>query len=106
MLDRAGRQRLLTILAVILCPLLLHAGCAGASHISPAEFKSQYQIGHMQTVMDATYLGQRDGRAYMKISSRSLIYPHKWTDEIVYVELSELDESFRAALPPTELRKP
>ena len=71
---------------------------------SPAKFKSEYaDVGKPQTMHVVTYLGQRDGRAYIKRSSMSLI-GRKWSDHVIYVELSELDASFRDSLPKTEVK--
>ena len=72
------------------------------AHISAREFESQYQLGHHQTLKDADYLGQSDGRAYLRLKSMSLINPHHWSERIVYVNLDELDKTFRDALPPTK----
>jgi hypothetical protein len=51
----------------------------------------------------ATYLGERDGEAYMRISSMSWINPKKWSQRTVCVNISELDEKFRDSLPKKEM---
>ena len=87
------------LLALLLC------GCAGPKRVSPAEFKKQYDsVGKPQTMHDVAYLGQRDDRAFIRVSSMSLV-SQKWSDHIIYVELKELDEAFRDALPKTEFKK-
>jgi hypothetical protein len=50
-----------------------------------------------------TYLGQRDGRAYINRKSRSPFGP-VWTDHVIYAELSELEPSFRESLPKSEFK--
>lgn len=45
----------------------------------------------MQT---AHCLGQRDGRAFIRVSSMSTV-SGKWSDLIIYVELAELERTFR-----------
>lgn len=86
------------LLAVLLC------GCSGSEHVSPAEFKKQYGwVGQAQTIQHVTYLGQRKGRAYIKVSSMSPV-SRKWSDRIIYVELAELDAAFRDSLPKTEMK--
>jgi hypothetical protein len=92
-------MKLLTafLLAISLC------GCSGPEHVSVADFKDQYYwVGKAQTVRDVVYLGQRDGRAYIRVSTMSTV-SQKWSEQIIYVELSELDPAFRAALPATQM---
>jgi hypothetical protein len=87
------------LLAVLLC------GCTGPEHVSPAEFKKQYEwVGKPQTMHEITYLGQRDSKAFIRVSSMSTV-SRKWSDHIIYVELTELDATFRDALPKTEFKK-
>jgi hypothetical protein len=87
------------LLAVLLC------GCTGPEHVSPAEFKKQYGlVGEPQTMHAVTYLGQRDAKAFIRVSSMSTV-SKKWSDHIIYIELTELDSAFRDALPKTEFKK-
>ena len=59
--------------APLLFALLLGA-CSGPRHVSPAEFESQYAwAGKAQTVRNVTYLGQRDGRAFLRVGSMSTV---------------------------------
>ena len=96
------------IIPIIAASLLI--GCASRSaepsHISVQEFESQYKLGHMQTMKDTEYLGELDGRAYIRIRSMSLTDSKQWSEQIAYVKLSELDKQFRDALPPKEYKKP
>ncbi|MCF7674498.1 MAG: hypothetical protein K9N23_20325 [Akkermansiaceae bacterium] len=74
--------------------------------VSPAEFKKEYaSVGMPQTMHSVTYLGQRDGRAYIKHSSKSVV-SGKWSDRVIYVDLAELDATFRDSLPKTEMKNP
>ncbi len=89
----------LLLLVVLLC------GCTGPERVSPTEFKKQYGwVGQPQTMHDVAYLGQRDGRAFIRVSSMSTV-SQKWSDHIIYIELSELDAASRDALPKTEFKK-
>ncbi len=56
-----------------------------------------------QSMHSVTYLGRRDGRAYLKRSSMSTV-SGKWSDHVIYVELAELDATFRDSLPKTEMK--
>lgn len=88
------------IIAPIVLAFLL-SGCSDPEHVSPAEFKRQYAwVGQAQTVREVSYLGQRQGRAYLKVSSMATL-SRKWSEHIIYVELAELDAAFRESLPKT-----
>jgi hypothetical protein len=53
---------------------------------------------------DVAYLGQREGRAFIRVSSMSTV-SQKWSDRIIYAELRELDAALRDALPRIEFKK-
>jgi hypothetical protein len=73
--------------------------------VLPAKFKSEYaEVGMPQDMHVVTYLGQREGRAYINRRSKSFLFQKKWSDHVIFVELAELDESFRNALPRKELK--
>lgn len=73
--------------------------------VSAAKFKSEYaEVGMPQDMHVVSYLGQRDGRAYINRRSMSWLFQRKWSDNVVYVELAELDDTFRNSLPKTELK--
>lgn len=73
------------------------------SLVSPAEFEKEFAlVGMPQTMHSITYLGRRDGRAYIRHSSKSVL-SGKWSDRVIYVDLSELDASFRDSLSKLEL---
>ncbi|HOY70503.1 MAG TPA: hypothetical protein PL131_07205 [Methylotenera sp.] len=74
--------------------------CTEPEHVTAAEFKREYAaIEQLHTMKSVTYLGQKDGRAYIRISKMSLYDSKKWVDSIIYVELAELDSAFLNALP-------
>lgn len=82
-------------------------GCTEPEHVSPAAFKSEYaMIEQLQTMKSVTYLGQKDGKAFIRISTMSRYDQKKWNDKIIYVALSELDADFVKALPTTEMANP
>ena len=86
-------------IAILLC------GCTAPEHVSPAEFKKQYEyVGQAQTMREVVYLGQRNGKAFARIKSMSPIRK-KWSEQIIYVELKELDPVFREALPNTKVNQ-
>lgn len=72
--------------------------------VSPKQFKSEYAyVGMAQTMHVVTYLGQRDGRAYINRRSMSWLDKSKWSDHVIFVELAELDETFRNSLPKKKM---
>jgi hypothetical protein len=77
-----------------------------ASRISAKDFELQYRLGAMQSMMNSEYLGQKDGRAYLRVKTMSLLDPKKWSERIAYVDMAELDPPLRAALPPKKYEKP
>ena len=86
-------------IAALLLALLLSA-CSGPQHVSPAEFENEYAwAGTAQTMRNITYLGQRDGRAFLRVSSMSTVGEKRWSERVIYVELAELEPAFRDALP-------
>lgn len=90
-------------LAPLLLALLL-CGCSGPQRVTPAEFKKQYaEVGMPQSMHSVTYLGCRDGRAYIQCSSMSTV-SRKWSDRVIYVELTQVDATFRDSLPKTEMK--
>jgi hypothetical protein len=91
--------------APLLFLAVLSCGRTDPGHVSAAEFQREYaSVGQAQTVRDVAYLGQRGGRAYLRVKSMSTI-GKEWSERTVFVELSELDEAFRASLPTTEYRE-
>lgn len=85
--------------APFLLILLLLPGCTGPKRVSAAEFKRRYaRVGLVETLHTHTYLGQNDGRAYIRARSMSLL-SHNSSEKIIYAELRKLDPAFRDSLP-------
>ena len=84
------------LLALLLC------ACSEPEHVSPAKFKSEYEwVGKAQSVKKDEYLGQREGRVFLRVGSLSPI-TGKWSDHVLYVRLDELEPAFRDSLPKIE----
>ena len=82
---------------VLLLGLML--GCDKEEHISGADFQRQYELNNMQTVQWADYLGQKDGKAYLRIKTMSSVATDKWRERIVCADVGELDPAFARKLP-------
>ncbi len=117
----ANLLRPMKLLATLSFVLLL-AGCVGpniakqahdqaaydsaSEHVSPVEFKQQYaSVGMAQSAQRVAYLGMSNlsQRAYIKVSSKSVL-GGGWSDHVIYVDLAELDATFRDSLPTTQLQ--
>ncbi len=55
----------------------------------------------MQSMKTAEYLGQKEGRAFIRLRTMSPV-TKEWTEEIVYSELTDLDKEFRSKLPENQ----
>ena len=79
--------------------ILLVDGCSSPDHVSVTDFKKEYaMVGQPQSMRNVSYLGVRDGRAILKVSSMPLV-GSEWQDRTIYVRVSELDEAFVRSLP-------
>jgi len=95
--DSLVRQKMKPLALIIL--VLLLSGCSGPERVSVAEFKKEYAaVGQPASMRHVEYLGVRDGRAYIKVSSMRL-NGSKWKERVIFVELEELDEALRNSLP-------
>lgn len=89
-------RRFASVLAVL---LVLAAGCDQERRIAGAEFRRQYELGDMQTMRTAEYLGQREGRAYLRLRTMSTVARDKWREEVVWADVKELAPDFAERLP-------
>lgn len=88
---------------LILITTLQLCGCAGPEHVSPAEFKRQYAwVGQAQSMHEVCYLGERDGRAYLRVRSMTTANQGKWSERVIFIGLEELDPTFRKTLPEAQ----
>ena len=79
---------LTTIAAVVL------AGCSSEpKRVSGAEFQECYRLG-TGTMYIYKYIGEKDGKFYLRHKSMSLINKRKWNEKILYTEDSELNPTF------------
>ena len=82
------KQLLITIVAVVLI------GCSSnPKRVSGAEFQECIRLG-TSPMHIYEYIGEKDGKFYLRYKSMSLISKRKWNEKILYVEGSELDATF------------
>ena len=84
-----------TITVSILCLVVMLTSCAETpKHVSGARFKSEYELGSHQTMHLSEYLGEKDGRFYLRRKSMSLLNKNKWNEEIWYAIAEDLEPAF------------
>ena len=84
-----------TITISILCLVVMLTSCTETpKHVSGAKFKSEYQLGNRQTMHQSKYLGEKDGRFYLRRKSMSLLNNNKWNEETWYAKAEDLDPVF------------
>lgn len=101
---RAQKMKTNATIALLLMVITGACGCDGPRRITSAEFSSQYELGNMQTMKQADYLGTLNSNAYIRIRTMSTISPKKWNEEIVYAPLKELPPELQAALIDKSMR--
>ena len=84
-----------TITISILCLVVMLTSCTETpKHVSGAKFKSEYKLGNRQTMHLSGYLGEKDGRFYLRRKSMSLLNKNKWNEEIWYAIAEDLEPAF------------
>jgi hypothetical protein len=96
-------------------PLLILAcltGCNGPKHVTGAEFKREFDLRHAQTMVSSEYLGEKDGKVFLKRKTMSLLNQKKWNEEVWFTETNNLEKTVLDQLkkenvpsqPPVETR--
>ena len=73
-------------------------GCSKIKRVSGEEFIKEYNLRDAQTMYSAEYLGEKDGKVYMKKRSMSTISSDKWSEKILYTEIKNLAASIKEEL--------
>lgn len=90
-------MKLITIVFICAITLIL-VGCNALQKVSGTEFQKEYDMRNMQTMHYAEYLGNKDGKVYLLKKSMAIWNPKKWTEEIIYTNISELNQTFKKQL--------
>ena len=84
-----------TITISILCLVVTLTSCTETpKHVSGEKFKSEYELGSHQTMHLSEYLGEKDGRFYLRRKSMSLLNKNKRNEEIWYAIAEDLEPAF------------
>lgn len=78
--------------------LTLVAGCNAPKQVSGTDFKQEYELRNAQTMVSSEYLGERDGKVFLRRKTMSLINKNKWNEEIWFTGTNNLDAPFLAEL--------
>ena len=78
----------------------LLAGCNEPKQVSGTDFKREYELRNAQTMVSSEYLGEKEGKLFLRRKTMSLVNKKKWNEEIWFTETNNLDAAFL-----TELKK-
>lgn len=83
----------------LLSLIVLVGGCSAPRRMSAKAFQEKYAaIEVVGTISETAYLGQREGKAFLRVSRMNLL-SQRWTTQDYYVDLDALDPEFRKTLP-------
>ena len=74
--------------------LVLLTGCDAPKHVPGADFKREFDFRNAQTMVWSEYLGEKDGKVFLRRNKMSLVSKKKWNKEIWYTETNNLDSVF------------
>jgi hypothetical protein len=74
--------------------LMFLSGCNEPKQVPGADFKREYELRNSQTMVASEYLGERDGKVFLRRKTMSLVNKKKWNEEIWYTETNNLDTPF------------
>jgi len=80
------------MIPVLLLSFVL-TGCDKPKHVSGSEFKREFELRNQQTVFWAEYLGERDGKVFLR-RKRTPMVGKKWKEDIWFTETENLDADF------------
>jgi len=78
--------------------LALLAGCNEPKQVSGTDFKREFELRNAQTMVASEYLGEKDGKVFLRRKTMSLVNKKKWNEEIWFTETNNLDAAFVAEL--------
>jgi len=95
-LERTRKKLLKTTIAIsVLCLVVMLTSCTEThKHVSSAKFKSEYKLSNRQTMHQSEYLGEKNGRFYLRRKSMSLLNKNRWNEEIWYAIAEDLELAF------------
>jgi len=95
--QRSGRNEMTKKLMPIMMLMFL-SGCNEPKQVSGTDFKREYELRNNQTMVSSEYLGEKDGKVFLRRKTMSLVNKDKWNEEIWFTGTNNLDAAFLAAL--------
>ncbi len=74
--------------------LMLLSGCNEQKQVTGTDFKREYELRNAQTMVSSEYIGEKDGKVFLRRKTMSLVNKKKWNEEIWYTETNNLDATF------------
>jgi hypothetical protein len=74
--------------------LMLLSGCNKPKQVPGTDFKREYELRDAQTMVSSEFLGEKDGKVFLRRKTMSLVNKKKWNEEIWYTETNNLDATF------------
>ncbi len=79
--------------------VLMLCSCSNVHNVSAEKFEAEYKNSKIVHTMNSyQYLGEKEGKVYLKKSSMSFMNQKKWNDEIFIVSLDELSDEIKDEL--------
>jgi len=78
--------------------LMFLSGCNEPKQVSGTDFKREYELRSNQTMVSSEYLGEKDGKVFLRRKTMSLVKKNKWNEEIWFTGTNNLDTAFLAEL--------
>ena len=74
--------------------LVLLAGCDEPKQVTGVDFKREFDLRNAQTMVWSEYIGEKDGKVFLRRKTMSLVSKNKWNEEIWFTETNKLDSVF------------
>lgn len=90
-------------------PILMFAfltGCNEPKHVSGVDFKREWELRDAQTMVSSEYLGEKDGKVFLRRKTMSLVSKNKWNEEVWFTETNSLDSAFLERLKKEKTAEP
>jgi hypothetical protein len=73
---------------------MLLSGCNEPKQVTGTDFKQEYELRNAQTMVSSEFLGEKDGKVFLRRKTMSLVNKKKWNEEIWYTETNNLHATF------------
>lgn len=78
--------------------LVFLSGCNEPKKVSATDFEREYEMRNAQTMISSEYLGEKDGKVFLRRRTMSLVNRNKWNEEVWFTGTNDLDAAFLSEL--------